>query len=115
MKEILAPQRPPELTEMVPAGWLDGQEGIDGDGFGFDPQSRKPKSEGFFFADGSPALEGVPELDPKLADSTNGSEHQSVDGSGTEAAESESSAEPAETPQQPESEVQTEEQVQSED
>ena len=115
MQEILAPQPPPQLTEMVPAGWLDTQEGLGGGGFGFDPQSRKSETEGFFLADGSPVLEGVPNLDSQLADSSNGSEHQSVDGGGTEAAESESSAEPAETPEQPENEVQTEEEVQSED
>ena len=115
MQEILAPQPPPELAEMVPGGWLDGPEGHDGDGFGFDPRSRKPEAESFFFADGSPVLEGVPDLDSQLADSSDGSEHQSVGDSVTEAAESESSAEPAETPEQPEIVVQIEEEVQSED
>ena len=115
MQEILAPQPPPELAEMVPAGWLDAPEGHEGDGFGFDPQSRKPVEEGFFFADGAPVLKGVPDLDSQLADSSNGSEHQSVDGSGTEAAESEPSPESAEMPEQPENEVQAEEEVHSED
>ena len=112
MQEILAPQPPPELAEMVPAGWLDGPDGPDGDGFGFDPQSRKPEAEGFFFADGAPVLEGVQDLDSQFAGSSNGSEHLNGDGGGTEAVESESlaepSPEPAQTPEQPEEEVHTE-------
>ena len=111
MQEILAPQSPPELAEMVPGGWLDGPEGIDGDGFGFDPQSRKPEVEGFFFADGAPVLEDVPDLDSQLDDSSNGRDHQNLDDIGTEAAQSESlaesSPEPAEIPEQTEEEVQS--------
>ena len=115
MQEILAPQPPLELAEVVPAGWLDTQEGYEGDGFGFDPQSRKPEGEGFFYADGGPVLEGVQDLDSQLADSSNGSEHQSVDDSGTEVAQSEPFPEPAQTPEQPENELQPEEEVQAED
>lgn len=115
MQEILAPQPPPELAEMVPAGWLDAPEGHDRDGFGFDPQSRKPEREGFFTADGEPIVDGGPDLDSRLANSSNGSELQSVDDSGTEAAQSESPPEPAQTPEQSENEVQAEEEVQSQD
>jgi DNA-directed RNA polymerase subunit beta' len=109
MQEILAPQPPPELAEMVPAGWLDGPEGPDGDAFGFDPQSRKPEEEVLFFADGGPVLEGDQDLGPQFANGSNGSEHSSVDDSGTEAAQSEPPpephSEPTSSPEQPEEEV----------
>jgi hypothetical protein len=119
MQEILAPQPPPELAEMVPAGWLDAPEGHDGEGLGFDPQSRKPEAEGILFADGGPIVEGGQDLGSQLTNSSNGSEQQSVADSGVEAAQfeplAESSPESAETPEQPQNEVQTEEEVQSED
>ncbi len=108
MQEILAPQPPPELTEMVPAGWLDAPDGHDGDGFGFTPGSRKPAEEGLLLADGGPILEGGQDLDSRLATSSNGSEHQSVDDSGTEAAQPESSPEPPQTAEQPEEKVPSE-------
>jgi len=119
MKEILAPEPPPQLTEMVPGGWLGAQEGQQGAGaFGFDAGSRKPEEEGYFLADGRPVVEGAQNLDSQLANSTNGSEHQVVDESGNEATQSEPTSEltseSAETPEQPQAEVQSEEEAQSE-
>ena len=116
MQEILAPQSPPELEEMVPAGWLDAPEGPDGEGFSFISETRKPEEEDFFLADGGAVIEGGQDLDSRFANSSNGSEHQGLEDSGTEAAHSElipeSPTEPAPeadpTPEQPEEEVQSE-------
>ena len=118
MQEILAPEPPPQLTEMVPGGWLGAQEGQGAGAFGFDAGSRKPEEEGYFLADGRPVVEGAQNLDSQLASSTNGSEHQGVDESGTEAAQSEPTSEltseSPESPEQPQDEVQSEGEVQPE-
>ncbi len=86
---------------MVPAGWLGAPEGQGGGDLGFSPGSRKPEEAGFFLADGAPVLEGVQDLDSQLTESSNGSEPQSVDDSGIEAAQSEPSPEPLQTAEQP--------------
>ena len=97
MQEILAPQPPPKLAEVVPAGWLDTQEGDDGTGVGFAAESRRPEDDAFLFG-GGVGVEDDRNLESLFTNGSGGSEHNGVEHGVTEGTQLEDLL----TPDQPE-------------